>query len=89
MKRKPSLLSGLGEKLKNSKILENNLIKIGRKILLDRKRRKGSPSGGTAYAKALGYMAFQGLLEERQGVKIVSHIYLVSALYQAVYQHRY
>lgn len=69
-----------GRQLKSPKVLENSLVKIVRKILPDRKRRKGSPSGGIACTKTLGYMAFQGLLEERQGVKIASQIYLVSAL---------
>lgn len=42
-----------GRKLKSSNVLENSLVKIVRKILPDRKKREGSPSGGIAYAKVL------------------------------------
>lgn len=59
------------ENLKAHMVLENNLGKIERSCQTE-KRRKSSPSGGKANAKAPGHMPTGADLEERQGGIILS-----------------
>ena len=70
-KRQWTLLWGLEENLKALMVLENNLGKIERSRQTE-KRRKSSPSGGKANAKAPGHMPAGADLEERQGGIILS-----------------